>query len=1221
MAQTQNDFESQMAVWRAEIAAIGTTNPLLNFEANSFAQIDLERGHPGGLAQFVSGGTTLLANLVRDPLAYSKALAAAKKIRLKTQQLLDGFGVEACYLVGGLASFEAEGLDLSLPILMWPVDLIPHGDDYAISLAGQPMVNPALRDVFDSLYDVRIDQAKLLSKLQPGADLVPMAVFDYLADLGGDKAKLDLRRILVLGTFCTAQTRMLQDSKKGSTELLQRIWVGQESGANSLESPDISQVQEVCDADTTQKQVVALAQAAKSFAVETLPGCGYTQTVVNLLAAQVAENRRVLVLAPRRQTLNELSDRFAQIGLPGMLLKPYSAWLDAISGISRNEKARPSNLAQIKTQLDETKQPLERYFASLTKFDESLGVSIAEILNHLAQLAAMQHAPVTSARIESDKLVETKNSTTALELLNRAHELGEFKFGPQDSAWFQARFESPSDVEQTLIIARRLKDETYPTLAAKLAEFISASEFKPARSISDWATYLKLFVGIRESLDRFIPDVFDRSLDDMVVATAARKVKGEMSGRTRRRLKKLAKEYIRPGMHVPDLNAGLIAIQQQKAQWQSFSSGLKPPSVPSGINDALVTLQALMADLEVIQNHLDPESNDRKLIELELPELEAKLVSLCKDTGALENLGERADVARHLRDLGLEPLMRDLAKLHVYREHIALELDLAWSQSALEALLAKNPDASELNAEQLRDLEHKFASLDSQRVELQAQEQTEFLAKSWAKLLSAHKSEGENLRELLKTGSAQLLQLMHAAPNLLSAVSPVLAMSPYELAENLPEGLQFDLVVLLDAAGSTIAENLGGLLRAKQVVAFGDEAIAYPTGFEIEPKAKLSLGDTSTVSAYQQVQKAFGGITLRRSYRPYGQVLGSYINQEFYQNRLEFLPSSDDYFGKSHVNLELVTEGNRASSNIDGATESLDAEVLKTVELIFTHAVWHSETSLLVATASEMHADRIRASVTKGLKSRPDLIEFFEGHGRERFEVTTIRELGHRVADRIIFSVGFGLTPHGAVLSNFGQLGTEDGRRALANLLVSARTQITVVSCFSESDLTADKTNSAAGYLRELLAAAHRVEVASNDYETDPMLQDLALRLRKLGATVKTGFGQDLPLIASYSNKAIVVEADWNLKGNDLTEQIRLRPELLKSLGWNCLRVFSIELFSDPEQIARQIATSLGIDVYRSKQALFELADSESTFKDPEVLGYSNSNDARLRADKPPHWG
>ena len=47
-------------VWLREIREIGFTNTLLNFEPNNVGQIDLERAHPGGLAQLAAARTGVL---------------------------------------------------------------------------------------------------------------------------------------------------------------------------------------------------------------------------------------------------------------------------------------------------------------------------------------------------------------------------------------------------------------------------------------------------------------------------------------------------------------------------------------------------------------------------------------------------------------------------------------------------------------------------------------------------------------------------------------------------------------------------------------------------------------------------------------------------------------------------------------------------------------------------------------------------------------------------------------------------------------------------------------------------------------------------------------------------------------------------------------------------------------------------------------------------------
>ena len=136
-----------------------------NFETSNFGQIDLERSHPGGFSQFVTGRATLLSNLVRDPLAYSRALAAARRINAKADRLSNHFGIETLFLVGGLADFQGDGFDLKMPILMWPISLEKRGDDYELHKSGLPQVNPAFVDALEVCYGIKLNEAELLAWL------------------------------------------------------------------------------------------------------------------------------------------------------------------------------------------------------------------------------------------------------------------------------------------------------------------------------------------------------------------------------------------------------------------------------------------------------------------------------------------------------------------------------------------------------------------------------------------------------------------------------------------------------------------------------------------------------------------------------------------------------------------------------------------------------------------------------------------------------------------------------------------------------------------------------------------------------------------------------------------------------------------------------------------------------------------------------------------------
>ena len=288
------------------------------------------------------------------------------------------------------------------------------------------------------------------------------------------------------------------------------------------------------------------------------------------------------------------------------------------------------------------------------------------------------------------------------------------------------------------------------------------------------------------------------------------------------------------------------------------------------------------------------------------------------------------------------------------------------------------------------------------------------------------------------------------------------------------------------------------------------------------------------------------------------------------------------------------------------------------------HAKWHPEDSLLVASASPVHAERIRTAVAASLAKQADLATFFDAHGRERFEVSSIGELTHRIADRVIFSIGFGRTPHGAVLSNFGQLQAPAGRRYLANLLVSARKSLTVVSCFEAKDLPVDRLQNGAILLAELLQLAGGHSYPVDQLERDPMLIDLAVRLQKLGVRVSGSFASRLPLVASFAKNALVVEPDWSLQGESWSEKLRLRPALLQAMGWKYFRVHSFELFADPQSVAERIAAEMGLHSSARPgdlpaERVFE--DTDRAWGGQAAADSSGPNDKRLREDKPPHWG
>ena len=1199
--------------WIREIRDIGKTNGLTNFAYNDYGQIDLDRAHPGGIAQFTSTGVSLLSNLVREPLAFSKALTTARRIKAKAVNHLNNFGLHTVYMVGGVASLEQDGFDLTMPILLWPVSLTRKTDDFEIARTGSPFVNPALVSALFHTYGVTIDPAKITSLVNDAADLFPISVTEHISSLLESEARVEFKRVLVVGNFAVEPSFMEADIRPEGNTLLRQL--AEVSEVTPLETEHLGEIRLVADADATQRRIVARATRGDSFAVETLPGSGYTQTVVNLLTSLVHDGKKVLVVTPRRQTLNELAERLGSLGLGGLLARNYNLWLDVVGSISRYERAGQVDLVTAGVKRDSSATILQNYLDGLAARNETLGLSLIEILDALSKLAAMPNAPTSIARLDQPTLERFRSRVQGIELLERASQAGLFSGGTEKSAWFAANFENETQVSEITELAKSLNEVQFPALTKKLDELVLRANFKTPSAFGEYGEYLKVLGGVAASLDRFAPEIFERDVTELIEATGPRKFGGNLSGSTRRRLKKLAKEYLRSGMSVSDLHTALKAIKEQREAWRKFALTDSIPTAIIGVSDATVAYRSFISELARVQLHLDS-SLSTELLDYPPTQFAKVIGSLAKDTEPLAQLEIRNAIRSELKSAGLDEVYRDFARISVKPEHIAAEFDQVWWQSAFELLLRLNPDIASVSPDGIRLLENDFSEADRQLNELGVQGFNQLQAHHWKERIEANAIEAASLKEVLKTRTASFRSLRNASKSLSDVLLGAFAASPYELASELPADAQFDTVMVLDAAGTNVGDNITALQRAKQVVAFGDSAIASPIGFELEASELPITLEASSESIFDKVARIFGVESMRKSWRPTGQTLGSLINREFYQNRIVFEPTSSEYAGRSNFDLHLVKTSPATAS--DTLAESPNEEVEAAVHLVVEHAKKHPEESLLIVSASVIHAERIRNALDREVLEHAEVKQFFDAHGDEKFEVSTLNELSHRVADRVIFSPGFGVLASGKAANNLGQLSLGSGRRTLANLLVSARKSLTMVTSITADQLPEEPVGAAKQFAK-MYRYATAPQPVDSEIDSDPMLSDLALRLRKLGAHVTIGYTPRIPMAVSYGATSAIILPDWSLIGDDLSEKIRLRPALLAAMGWKTIRVHALEVFADPQALAVRIGDELGMAISRKPQTLFD----EPSFDETDLAWGENrdSNDQRLKNDKPPHWG
>src|SRR5699024_8363070 len=145
-----------------------------------------------------------------------------------------------------------------------------------------------------------------------------------------------------------------------------------------------------------------------------------------------------------------------------------------------------------------------------------------------------------------------------------------------------------------------------------------------------------------DTLDKFTPDIFDRPVTDLIAATATgswRKRQGiDMSAMTRTRLRWLAREYIRPGVDIPNLHDALIQVQNQLSAWTQWASSKRNPVIPNGIESLAADINELFDKLDQLQDMLAPApTDDERLTNLDARTLHDVLSQLVADSHTLRS--------------------------------------------------------------------------------------------------------------------------------------------------------------------------------------------------------------------------------------------------------------------------------------------------------------------------------------------------------------------------------------------------------------------------------------------------------------------------------------------------------------------------------------------------------------------------------------------------------
>lgn len=224
--------------------------------------------------------------------------------------------------------------------------------------------------------------------------------FATVAEIAPKQITWRVRRQVVVGVFPSARMAMYHDIDPShpalhENEIVRSLLAGTSSETASpfpeeynVDNPDIERCVPclVLDADSSQFSTLVDIAKGKNLAVEGPPGTGKSQTIVNAIAAALAEGKKVLFVAEKLAALNVVRSRLESIAL-GEFLLPLQAERSTREQViaslrTRVEMRPPMKVRDYDRQIGEFRRlrELADYIELLTTPFAASGLSVHEIL-------------------------------------------------------------------------------------------------------------------------------------------------------------------------------------------------------------------------------------------------------------------------------------------------------------------------------------------------------------------------------------------------------------------------------------------------------------------------------------------------------------------------------------------------------------------------------------------------------------------------------------------------------------------------------------------------------------------------------------------------------------------------------------------------------------------------------------------------------------------------
>lgn len=401
--------------------------------------------------------------LALDPLLTSRLRRLSQQSEVYRRDTgIDGLYIGFPFLIQPVKNAQPR----LIPLLLWPVSLEvdPLGRRAYIAFDSkreEVRLNPALETLLGA--DAQQHYQQLLQQLLQRSTLDIQEVIQVLTGHTADDYALSLLppaasfieqqnislhnsavifHVTYLGQAIAQDLLNLQQLNPTQTSLETLLRLSSSPELTSETQLSYAQRFLITASDPSQEQAVALARNPQGLLIEGPPGTGKSQTIVNIVADAIGQNKSILIICQKHAALEVVHKRLVAEGLAQRLLmindmngdrlnviREVRTQLEQLHASASYDPRLDNQRQQLAQRIEQLEQSLDQQHQSLQRYNPEMGMSYRDIL---CALIALEQQPSVDAPLLSSWLAKlTANQVQALEQ----------NCVPLVALWLQANFQ------------------------------------------------------------------------------------------------------------------------------------------------------------------------------------------------------------------------------------------------------------------------------------------------------------------------------------------------------------------------------------------------------------------------------------------------------------------------------------------------------------------------------------------------------------------------------------------------------------------------------------------------------------------------------------------------------------------------------------------------------------------------------------------------------------